>query len=1764
MGVYLNMITSNNSNIEFTKQDKVISLFKFIEELNKLKQKVVLNVSEYPWYRTVSSLPEDPENIKVYYRDRVEDEDVENTSDVLLSVHKPEFQKCPIPDSCLEGWLKDGWNDYRLNAHFKEYIYHVVDADGNDTSKDENVQLTIDESVQTTLENFTDDEKRVRAYNVWIKKRNPWAEKQRLLAKTRNLFSELYKISIDLERESETLELVVADGFIQDKNLPSLNHPILTRRVKIRHDAQNNTIYIEDTDVETELYTVMFQNMEDINLSSINRMSDDLHKNDYHPLDRNDLPSFLKIFIHQLSSESIYSEDGIPENWKSRERFLLYRNPCYILRKRIDGTLKAIEQIIEHVEETGEVPNPISDIVDGGKIDIPEDTEEASIEEQLAAVGGESVDILLSKEANKEQLEIARRIERYNAVLVQGPPGTGKTHTIANLMGHFLAQGKSVLVTSQTQKALSVLKEKIAPGLQNLCVTMLDDSNVDMEKSIDGITSYMSHYTSFEVKKEMDSLAAERKNIISELAATRKKIFSIINKECNCIVYNGEDISPSAAASFVQENSESLSYIPGNVKLYEPLPLSLSELSELYRSNELISNSDEAELSNDLPNPEDLISPHEFEKICAELQAAKAALKQISKNNNWEIQNLPLKHLITLATPFGKMDIPYPDVESVDDLKNYLSTLSKIDDWMQHCAVDGMKSDNYRQLWIQLIEQIEKSCEYADAIIKETFGKDVKITNHDPSYVQAMTRLYDKLSSGGKVGKLALMMNKQFEIALNGATINGQQPQSSDDCKLILHVLEMSSLRNQCAVYWDDLMAKHGLPKFYDLSENNPERIAAHYINPIKRYLDWFNNEFSDLTMRMNALELPCDVIFQKDELDSEIVMAEKILSAVSGTIPTLCRVFDTVKIITDNYNRLKANHDFLISGKRINSSECKNLAIAADKNDIQSYRNIYDLIDSTYAKTSIKNIREEYLERIEVIAPQWADSIRRRVGIHGTFSVPSDIENAWKWKQYYGIIEEITAEPFSELQKKSLSLSKEYRKITAKYAEKSAWYHLLRRTESDIDMKQALIGWKLTVKKIGKGTGKNAPTYRAEARKLMVKCQKAVPAWIMPIGKALESLNPKQNKFDIIIIDEASQSDISSLAILYMGKKLIIVGDDKQVSPMAVGVQLDKMNSLKDMYITGKIPNAHLYDAKTSIYDIAATTFQPLMLCEHFRCVPEIIGFSNYLSYDFKIKPLRDCSNSVLLPAVVNYRVEDGERIGKTNPNEAKTIVALMKACMAQPEYANKTFGVISMLGDEQVKVIQSEIYKNIDPKDCTLRRILCGNASNFQGDERDVIFLSLVECANGRGPVSKQEFGVDDAYRKRYNVAASRAKDQLWVVDSLDPANDLKPGDIRKKLIDYSLNPDSVLVAEAKIEEKSESPFEEAVARYLTLRGYHLIQQWSVGAYRLDMVAVCGKKKVAIECDGERFHSGESKIREDMERQTILERLGWQFIRLRGSEYYSNPDKAMDRVVSELTALGIEPEEASIVEKTGRNTDLLQRVKIRAHQILTGQEPEDTEPSIITVSVALDPKNDVIGTTEEPEPIKIDRKESVFEPKAIPEIENATADDTENPAPEFTDLSESVVSEKTAPLSEEANEDRPEITLEETKEPEVIPMQEEKTEKTVHKKNVSKTARRTTSKKKSPSPAQKTTVSKTSSESKAVKKTPPRQNISSSKEIINLLEQNNVKYTDNRSKGGGLWIIGGKELSGIVKQAKELGFNFHFKEEGGRATKHQPGWWV
>ena len=1534
------------------EKEKVVSLFHFIQELNKLKQKPILNVKDYPWFFELSKLPDDPENIKLQFRDRVEDEEPGITT-TLLSVRKPEFKKCPEPDSIFIDWLETGWDDYnKQNISVKE----IRDSKEKDHPL---LHLEDEKDKDVKIEHFSDSEARINAFNRWQKKREIWVERQRIIAKTRNLFADLYRLYFELQKESETEEIIVANGMVFDRLNESICHPILTHRVRLDFDPNRNIASIEDTNAPSELYSIVFQMMEDINFPSINKLNEDLQVNDYHPLDRNDTPNFLKVLIRELSSDSFFCEGEVPEKWKDESRLLLSMTPCFIVRKRLDGTQKAIEKIIENIKENGEIPAPILDIVSGGTIEISDNQGEETIEEQLAAVGGESVDILLSKEANKEQLEIARRIENYNAVLVQGPPGTGKTHTIANLLGHFLAHGKSVLVTSYTKKALNVLKEKIVPGLQNLCVSILDDSNVDMERSVDGITSYMAKTTSFELKKEMDGLAAERNEIINRLASVRQNIFSIINQECSSIVLNGEDISPSKAADFVCKHTNDLSYIPGNVRLRTPLPLSFNQLSSLYKSNEGISEQDEKELKCDIPNPASIMSSDAFEQSWISLQAAKEEIQAIERKKNWKVRFIKGGDWVELNGEFETISFPLADKETLQALINYNASFGRIEQWMKCVAVDGKNGGAYRQRWITMMDQIRHTCEFAESIVAEQFGKTIDFSSEDFNTLQGV---YKKIRSlfikKGKLTKLTLLLNKDIEPALSQASIDGHPVQNAEECDIILHCIELNFLRKQCARYWNELLKTNGLPDFDSLNDIRPESVAVNMLPQIERYLDWYLKDYQCLVNLLEKAGLPSDVLFMKNELDDDLIATGKILDAIDHIIPSICDVYDAAIRIRCNTALLSAAKQKLLFGKRSSSQICHRMIQMLDAGNVSGYAEAFFALKSMYEKYELQKSRSDLLSTLESFAPQWAEAIRTRKGIHGQSSVPETIEEAWKWKQLSGIISEITAQPFEKLQADSLQLSKNYRKITAKFAEKSGWYHLLQRTEKDLDMRQALQGWKLTVKKIGKGTGKMAPKLKAKARELMTKCQCAVPGWIMPINRALECLDPKENRFDIIIIDEASQADVSSLAILYMCKKLIIVGDDKQVSPMAVGVEANKMSALEQMHIKDKIPNSHLYNAKTSIYDIAATTFQPLMLREHFRCVPEIIGFSNMLSYDYKIKPLRDASSSILLPAVVNYRVTNGHRKGKTNSQEAMTIVALMQACISQPEYEGKSMGVISLLGDEQVKVIQQLIEKRIDSKEIVGRNILCGNSANFQGDERDVIFLSVVDSGDGNGPIRMQDFGPDEAFRKRYNVASSRARDQLWVVYSLDPANDLKPGDIRKKLIDYSINPQADEVRKSEIEEHAESPFEASVAKALSDRGYHLVQQWEVGAYRLDIVAVYGKETVAIECDGERWHSSEKKVREDMERQTILERLGWRFIRIRGSEYYQNEKKAIDQVVKKLSEFGIEPEESVSMPTEDRTSELLERVKRQAALMLVEENGGKIEPIEETIKGALDPK--------------------------------------------------------------------------------------------------------------------------------------------------------------------------------------------------------------
>ncbi len=188
--------------------------------------------------------------------------------------------------------------------------------------------------------------------------------------------------------------------------------------------------------------------------------------------------------------------------------------------------------------------------------------------------------------------------------------------------------------------------------------------------------------------------------------------------------------------------------------------------------------------------------------------------------------------------------------------------------------------------------------------------------------------------------------------------------------------------------------------------------------------------------------------------------------------------------------------------------------------------------------------------------------------------------------------------------------------------------------------------------------------------------------------------------------------------------------------------------------------------------------------------------------------------------------------------------------------------------------------------------------------------MFLSMVAAPTDRkGEEVRIGALTKESDKRRFNVAASRARDQVWLFHTAT-LNDLNPQDMRAKLLSYYLNPQHSIISEPDWS-RCGSDFERDVGRQIYSRGYRIIPQYepfgSTG-YRIDFVIEGTKNRLAIECDGDYWH-GPEQFEHDMRRQCQLERCGSVFWRLRGSEYYRKPEKALEPLWKRLAEMGIHP---------------------------------------------------------------------------------------------------------------------------------------------------------------------------------------------------------------------------------------------------------------
>ncbi|MGB2898552.1 MAG: AAA domain-containing protein [Candidatus Acidiferrum sp.] len=1495
-------------------REKLTRVFRYLEALNQHRNPAKRQIREQLWSLWLHDLP-DHASIKrgasKSSAAKTKAADSQNgdasAGGFVLKVQRPELTSPPEPPYGIAAWLEAGWDD---------------------PSKEPSVSASRNESDQegeTRVANFEDDPARLAALRRWKVAREEWAKNEKPARAAMKIFETLYALYGRIDREAERVELVLGDGILSwSRAEGSIYHPILLQRLQLQFSAAVPEFTLSEADHPVELYSALFQSMTDVDGRAIGRCREELEQEGFHPLINGATSGFLKRLVVQLSPRGELLEDRAPAGEAIDPR--IGRDPILFLRARTLGFAAAIEGILADLRTREDLPWSLLNIV-GEESPVPDAREANS---SGGANDEADADVLLSKPANPEQIRIAKQLEEYGGVLVQGPPGTGKTHTIGNLIGHLLAQGKSVLVTSHTTKALRMVRNHIVPELRPLCVSVLEsdlDSRKQLESAVGSIAERLSRADAGSLELESRKLESERREVLKKLDDVRNQLADARADEYRDIVIAGKTWAPADAARKVAQEKETLGWIPGPVAAVAPVPLSPGELADLYRTNVSLSREDEAELAGHLPELHDLPGPEDFEASLSE--RTRLSMEDLDvRSDLWQSgtsQSSP-DELETLAA----------------NLAQSVEPLSGKEKWKLAAVYAGKYGHGHREAWDQLVSFVRlvhrEAANAQESFVK--YGPQLSDNFALEDHERIAGEILAHLENGGRLGSFALLTHKAWSQFIESAKVNKTKPRLPEHFQTLRKLARLKTFRQDLAGRWDRQMAPLGTPSSGEMGEE-VEKTLMQFCDAIEDCLSWHEQTWLPLQQQLEDLGFRWEKFLAEQPAvvgaDGELLRIGKAVA--HSLLPILDSRFKKLRLLQLEVEHRDLKGRLKLAARLAKSSKATSKLLAAvSDEDSGDYRYAYDRLLELKSRQADLDLRRALLTKLESAAPTWAGAIRNRTGVHGRGEPPRDPAAAWIWRQLNDELDRRAGVSLEALQSKSEKLREQLRRATVGLIDKRAWSSQAHRTSSR--QRQALVGWLDTIRRIGKGHGIRVSLLRAEAARKMSECRSAVPVWVMPLSRVVENFDPRITRFDVVIIDEASQSDVMALVALYLGKTVLVVGDHEQVSPSAVGQDLGIIQNLIFQYLSG-IPNADLYDGQISIYDLARQSFGgATCLVEHFRCVPEIVQFSNMISYDWRIKPLRDASRVRLRPHTIAYRVSGSSRDGKINRQEALATASLLAAAIEQPEYKKNdagqptSFGVVSLVGDDQALEIDYLLRGHLSPDRYELHRLLCGNAAQFQGDERDVIFISLVDTAQ-RGPLSLRD---QELFKQRFNVAASRARDQMWIVHSLNPNNDLKADDLRRQLIEHAQDPSRLMRALEEKEQRTQSAFEREVMKRLMAAGYRVAPHWRVGAFRIDLVVEGHGNRLAIECDGDRYHPLE-KLPEDMDRQSVLERMGWIFTRIRCTEFFRNPDRAMKPVFEKLQLLEISPDGADpdVAPAKRASADLIDRIIRRAEELRT-----------------------------------------------------------------------------------------------------------------------------------------------------------------------------------------------------------------------------------
>jgi very-short-patch-repair endonuclease len=1087
-------------------------------------------------------------------------------------------------------------------------------------------------------------------------------------------------------------------------------------------------------------------------------------------------------------------------------------------------------------------------------------------------------------------------------VVVQGPPGTGKTHTIANVICHYLAEGKRVLVTSKGESALAVLRSQLPAPIQSLTVSLLTSEREglkQLEQGVSKITSEITNLNKQDVRKEIERCQHRIDQLHQQITGVDRELADWAKKNINPAPPSLDELRPAELARHVLDAQQTYGWFPDDLdgRPEHEIQFNLTDVEKL-REARIHVGSDLIYLGKTLPKTDTLPTAAEIGDLHRSLLELESVSDEIDERRVPRFRVITSQHLNAAAQARDLL---------IDAINVRRRLSEKWTNWLCENYAAGDAFQPVFAMVCQIAGELGGLVEARRQFLGVAINWSDEWDNDEELYIAVRNAAMNRSPFG-----LLPFGKKSAREKYQQIRLNGKIPDNPEDWRWIESHVSLRRQSRTIAYRWNSLCAECPAPEL----PTEP----SHALRSTEMLLAQMNEA------RRWVLELAPAVA---QEITN--IFAELQADGIADDPDKMETLATAISI------RLKRHQ---LENARQEALRLKNLF---DKEDLPAFKQGLSFTEhmlgrGRYETVIVENAWQGIIDEFERLhslnesfstilyiteqiskcgALRWATHLQKVPHVEGEQDwTPENWTLAWKWSRQSGYLRGIDGrERVQSLASQRLTLQNDLSSSYTRLIEHLTWLKLRETLDQDRGLMAALQQYMAAIRGIGTGTGIRAVRYRQDARRAMTKANKAIRCWIMPHWRVSESLPSELALFDLVIIDEASQSDLWALPAMLRAKKLLIVGDNKQVSPSANGVRESDIRQLHARFLR-TLPFGDVLSPEKSVYDLASVLFASdlIRLREHFRCVEPIIQFSNRLSYNNEIKCLRiPTASERITPPLVDVFVRGGYRDGrsvKINRVEARAIVDEIKYLSSTPSFENRTIGVVSLLGSDQPKHIFEMLISELGEEKILRHQIRCGDAMTFQGREADIVFISMVSDGDSVRALS------GEMYEQRFNVAVSRAKDRLYLYRSFC-RDDLKDNDLRARLLDHFAAP-LRRDPEKKGRERCESDFERAMFDRLTAAGYRVTPQVSAGGYRIDLVVEGHQgRRLAVECDGDQYHTPDVWM-DDLRRQRTLERAGWNFWRCWGSSFLRDPDACMADLFKTLEQFQIKPIGAAEIDLT------------------------------------------------------------------------------------------------------------------------------------------------------------------------------------------------------------------------------------------------------